>query len=190
MAIIDDYEPRPGDFFLAKSDGFRGFVFRMAQVLTGEPSEYSHAGIVLDNRLYIEARPGGAALEPLDKLWSRRALAFSQNDLTDDERWRIVEIARTFIDTPYSWLHFAVLAGKTIHVNTSRLEQRVLNHGGMICSALVDEIYTRAGVHLFSDGRAPGDVSPGSLAHVGRLYHCRREPRVQRALPPSPPQTA
>jgi hypothetical protein len=34
----------------------------------------------------------------------------------------------------------------------------------MICSQLVDRCYDIAGVHLFDDGRKPGDVSPGDLS--------------------------
>lgn len=177
--IDDDYEPKPGDFFLAQSEGVRGFVFRVAQFLTGEPSQYSHAGIVLDDRTYIEARPGGATIRPLEDLMSRRSLAFSQNKLTRAQREEIVRVARELVGTPYSWLRFAILAGKTLHVKTPRLQDRVLNHGGMICSQLVDEIYLRAGVQLFNDGRSPGDVSPGSLAHVGKIYHCRRKPLLE-----------
>jgi hypothetical protein len=40
----------------------------------------------------------------------------------------------------------------------------------MICSQLVDEAYLRAGVHLFDDGRDPGDVTPGDLLYVIAHY--------------------
>ncbi len=33
----------------------------------------------------------------------------------------------------------------------------------MICSQLVDQSYQDAGVHLFSDGRWSGYVTPGAL---------------------------
>jgi hypothetical protein len=39
----------------------------------------------------------------------------------------------------------------------------VADEGHLICSQLVDEAYLRAGVHLFDDGRLPGDVTPGDL---------------------------
>ena len=184
--INDDYRPRPGDFFLAQSNGAKWWAYGLLQLLTGEPSQYTHAGIVLDDDTYIEARPGGACIKQLDTLWERRALAFSQNYLTDAQRAEIVKVSRLQVGRPYSWDQFWVLAGRRMHVKTGKLEQRVERTQGMICSQFVDYIYERANVELFADGRRPGDVSPGSLAHVGLLYHCRR----QGILLPEPPQAA
>jgi hypothetical protein len=38
----------------------------------------------------------------------------------------------------------------------------------MICSQLVDQCYQDAGVHLFADGRWPGDVTPADLYRLIR----------------------
>ena len=36
----------------------------------------------------------------------------------------------------------------------------------MICSQLVDQCYLEAGIHLYDDGRDPGDVTPADLAEL------------------------
>lgn len=173
--IVTDYAPRAGDFFLARSNGAKWWAYSLLQLLTGEPSLYTHAGLVLDDGTYLEARPGGAIIRPLDTLWERQAVAFSQNDLTDDQRAALVAEARRYIDTPYTFTRFWYLAARTFGWQWASTKLDEMCRDAVICSSLVDKIYEAVGIKLFDDGRTPGDVSPGSLAHVGRLVHLRAE---------------
>jgi len=43
------------------------------------------------------------------------------------------------------------------------VRRRLANPKRLECSQLVDAAYLEAGVHLFSDGRIPGDVAPSDL---------------------------
>jgi uncharacterized protein YycO len=170
------YEPQPGDYFLAQIKGFGGFLIRVAQLLTGDASRYTHAGVVLDDGTVVQAEPGGATVVPLAEILDKPPVAYSRLELTDQERAAIVKAARSYAGVPYSFLDYLYLALTTLGVTWDWVTERVQNDGHMICSQLVDQAYQDAGVHLFEDGRFPGDVTPGDLAHVGTTYHVNTGP--------------
>lgn len=158
-------DPQPGDFFLAPMIGDVGKLIAVGQMLNGEGfRKYQHAGIYLGSGLTIEAYPGGAIYADIKRfapdslVWSTGLVALSQRD-----RDRIVSIARTYFGTPYSFLDYAALAAKRFHVPTPHLKKFIGSSKHMICSQLVDRVYMEADVHLFSDGRWPGYVTPASL---------------------------
>jgi hypothetical protein len=52
-----------------------------------------------------------------------------------------------------------------LHLPSTWVRHRVESSGHLICSALCDRAYQRAGIHLFNDPqRLPGDVMPSDLA--------------------------
>lgn len=161
----------PGDVFLVQISGRGGWLIRLGQALSGDWSRYSHVGIVLDDWTVIAAQPGGARITSLDDILGQRPLAFSHYDLTPEIRAVIVAKARSMEGTPYSFLDYLSLALVTFHIRPAWLLRYVESTGHMICSQLVDAVYADAGVHLFSDGRAHGDVTPGDIAHVGIIKH-------------------
>lgn len=65
---------------------------------------------------------------------------------------------------PYSALDYAALGLLHLHLPSTWVRRRVETSGHLICSALVDRAMCRAGLHLFTDGRYPGDVMPADLA--------------------------
>ncbi|MCU1617211.1 MAG: hypothetical protein JWO98_4751 [Frankiales bacterium] len=90
-------------------------------------------------------------------------------------RARVVAEAKKLVGVPYSPLDYVALA--LVHLEnlltgrsrptwrlTKWIRRRVQSSGHMICSQLVDAVYERAGIHLFHDGRLPGDVMPSDLA--------------------------
>jgi hypothetical protein len=54
---------------------------------------------------------------------------------------------------------------RTGHVVTGRewWVKRLSDNGRLICSQAIDVEYLKAGIHLFTDGRLSGLVSPGDL---------------------------
>jgi hypothetical protein len=157
-------QPRPGDFGLTRIGGFVGWWIGMGQLITGDASRYTHAFIVLDDETVIEAMPGGALITPLSEYYPGRAV-FSTLDLTDEQRVKIVEEGRALKGIPYSFLDYLALALAHFGFKPKRLRKYITTKGHMICSQLVDEVYRRAGVHMFNDGRLPQDVTPGDLAN-------------------------
>lgn len=163
----------PGTIGLSRIGGPTGWWVSFGQWLTGDGSRFTHAFVVLDDDTVVEAMPGGARVAPLPDRLAWRPLAFGTGvRLTGAQRVAIVARARELVGTPYSFLDYVYLAA--VHVTGAGhagggpvvrwLRRRVAGNGRMICSQLVDECYRYAGVHLFDDGRAPQDVTPGDLA--------------------------
>jgi uncharacterized protein YycO len=158
------YTPKPGDFGLSVIDGHVGWWINLGQAIIRDSSRYTHAFVVVDDGMVIEAKPGGAEKNPVAPYVGKAI--FSRLDLTEEQRSRVIEEAKKLEGTPYSFLDYLALALLHFGIRPKRLRKYIADSGHMICSQLVDEAYLRAGVHLFSDGRDPQDVTPGDLLYV------------------------
>lgn len=161
--------PQPGDFGLSTIGGTIGWWINLGQSLIGDPSRFTHAFVVLDDQTVMEAMPGGARISPLAPYLDGETV-FSSMDLSDYQREGIVTHARSFEKIPYSFIDYTWLALDHWGFKPEWLKNKIKGTGHMICSQLVDEAYLRAGVHLFDDGRDPGDVTPGDLLYVILLH--------------------
>jgi uncharacterized protein YycO len=158
--------PQPGDFGLVSIRGFPGLLVRIGQGLSGDGwHDYHHAFLVLDDGEVFEAQPGGARIRPLSDYDNTNAV-YSSWPLSDEQRAAIVREARPLVGTPYSWLDYLSLALLHFGIRPAWLRRYVADTGHQICSQLIDHVYLRAGLHMFSDGRWPGDVTPGDLTLV------------------------
>lgn len=177
-------DAQPGDFFLVSFDGKNpnisdpnhwlknGGLIRIGQWLNGDGfGEYEHAAIYVGNGTIIEAQNTGVAVAKAsrydnnDTLWSTGLIVN-----TVEQQTLIASAAYRYVGTPYSWMDYAALAAKRLHLNPLAPELRsyVASTGHMICSQVVDQCYQDGGVHLFDDGRWPGYVTPGSLLNLLR----------------------
>lgn len=150
--------PQPGDYGVVTTTGWAA---RLIQAVTR--SKYNHAWIYVGNGQVIEGRPNGAGYANLaayaDVLWSTVPLDAG-------ERAAIVKAAIGLIGTPYSWVDCVAIGLTDLfgwHVPES-VRKRLNRRDRMMCSQLADSAHLAAGVHLFTDGRVPGDVSPADLA--------------------------
>jgi hypothetical protein len=160
-------EPQLGDYFCVRTDGWEAKVIRF---VTWSPVNHSGVcvGFTADGGvLVVEAEPHGAApphlLPYATVFWSHMAL-------TPEERTAIADAATAKVGTPYSWLDDAAIGlAKLVGKRASKswlftsLRKRLSRPDRLMCSQLVDLCYHEAGVELFPDHRAPGDVSPGDL---------------------------
>jgi hypothetical protein len=172
-----------GAVFLTAVPPPAGWWIGLGQALCGAPSRFSHAGIIVDaDGTVVEAEPGGARIGHLSAYAGQPLLVCDpvQREVNDAarvlkgdvavleleglHRARIVTEARKLIGTPYSALDYAALGLLHLHLPSTWVRRRVETSGHLICSALVDRAICRAGIHLFSDGRYPGDVMPADLA--------------------------
>lgn len=174
--------PLPGDFACFHEDNTAGVLIAAGEWLNGDgtrASYFQHAGIYIGmgdraNPLgYImAAQPGGARVSPLRPsqaddsvnpgvLWSTGRIA-----LDDAQRSLIVANALKCEGVPYSAADYFALAAHRLHVPVPWLRGYIADSGHMICSQLVDWCYMKAGVHLFSDGRWTGYVTPANLADL------------------------
>jgi uncharacterized protein YycO len=156
--------PKPGDIGLTTIDGWVGVLIRLGQLLNGDGfSTFEHAFIVLEDEMLIEAMPGGAQIVPLSEYDDTDVLYVTVPGLTDDDRKRICDAARSFEGVEYSFVDYAAIAAHRLHLPYPGLRAFVESTDHQICSQLVDNAYRLAGVKLFSDNRWAGYVTPGSL---------------------------
>lgn len=160
--------PRAGDFFLVPIKGKVGLGIRFGQWLNGGGFiAVQHAGIYIGGDYTVEAMPGGAIKGRLSDyiggpiIWSSDMI-----ELRQSERISIVAHALDYVGTPYSFLDYLGLFLQRFRLRPSWLKRYTASTKHMICSQLVDQCYDDAGVHLFSDGRIAGDVTPADLYHL------------------------
>lgn len=156
---------KPGDFGLTKIKGWTGIWVSLGQWFNGDASRYTHAFVVIDDNYVIEAQPGGAVLTPLADYLERTDVIYSNLTLTDQQRKTIVEKAQSLEGTPYSFLDYLAIALLRVGVKPRRIVDRVVSSGHLICSQLVTEVYSYAGIEIFDDGTLPYMVTPGDLAN-------------------------
>ena len=168
-----------GDFILVIGNDPVGLGIRTAEFLNGKRKmrktlfpKYSHAAILIDdgndeNAQIIEAEPGGARIGHAGE-YGKPGIGWIKSswNLDDNTRDRIVLEQKLLLNTPYSALDYGSLALLHFHIRPEFVVNYVANSGHMICSQMVDEVYKRAGLQMFSDGRFPGDVTPEDLESV------------------------
>lgn len=158
--------PRPGDFGLTHIRGTAGAAIRAGQWLNGDGfADYEHAFLVLDRGEIIEAEPGGARIRPLAE-YDGTPTVYSTWTLTDAQRATLAAAGRRYEGVPYSALDYAALVAHRLHIPAPGLREYIASAGHMICSQMVDQIHLDASLHMFSDQRWAGFVTPGSLRRV------------------------
>lgn len=159
-------QPQPGDFAVTTVRGQVGFLISLGEWLNGSRfGHWDHAFVYVGDGQLVEAEPGGARLAGLDE-YQGRPIAWSTDkvQLTDEQRAAIVGAARSFIGVGYGWRDYAALALWHFRLRIPWARKVMASRSSMICSELCDFAYEAAGVHLFADGRQPGDVTPADLA--------------------------
>jgi hypothetical protein len=131
-------------------------------------SPVSHAVVALSETDCVGSEPGGAKVRPIsyfggDVIWS-------QFHYTVDERAAVVAWATAHIGTPYSYLTDAAIAVSfLLHNRTPKWIEEYLSSDQVLeCAELADMALQSAGIHLFTDGRLPGTVYPGSFVQFFR----------------------
>lgn len=163
---MSTFSALPGDYFVTKIDGPVGLLVSVGEMLNGSRfGHWDHAGVYVGDGQIVEAEPGGARLAGLDE-YAGRPVAWSTGhvELTEAQRTGVVAAARSFIGVPYSAADYFALALWHFHVRIPWARKVMASQKSMICSELCDFAYEAGGVHLFADGRAPGDVTPADLA--------------------------
>ncbi|MEV7250246.1 hypothetical protein [Streptomyces cyaneofuscatus] len=155
--------PLPGDFALTRIEGITGRLVAAGQALVGDAAPVQHAFLYVGNGMIVQAMPSGAELIRLEEASPVVQWSTGHLDVGPHKRGLIMLAATALVGTPYSFLDYASIALAHYRIRPAWVRDFVADTGHMICSQLVDEVYLRAGVHLFDDGRLPGDVTPGDL---------------------------
>jgi hypothetical protein len=168
--------PQPGDIGLTSITGAVGWLIRFGQWLNGDGfGPYQHAFVVLPGGRLIEAMPGGAIIDYLDKYDDRHVLYVSPAGLTPAQRKAIGDSARRYVDVPYSFLDYLALALHRFHIPVPGLRHYIESTGHLICSQLADRAYLDAGQHIFTDKRWDGFVTPMGIANALSVDGARRD---------------
>lgn len=161
--------PLPGDIGFTRIGGALGAWIAAAQALTGDGSRFTHVFVVVSDTEVVQAMPRGAELAALQNYTTtpgRAAFSTGIVDYDPQARDRVVAAARGMVGVPYSFLDYLALALIRWPLAHRLVARRVAGSGHLICSQLGDEAFLRAGLHLFADHRAPGDVTPGDLVNL------------------------
>lgn len=187
------HEIKAGMFGLSRIGGTLGKLIAAGQAFSGDTSRWTHAFIVLDDLTVIEAMPGGARIVPIADRLAHDEVAFSDQPMQDwladymadldpklasgltdraafvdsIERMRrddIVSAARGLNGVGYGYLQYLAIGLVALGFEPRWLRKYISGKTRMICSQLVDEVYRRANIQVFDDGRLPQDVTPGDLA--------------------------
>jgi hypothetical protein len=168
--------PEPGDFAVCSVGGPGGKLIEVGEYLNGDGfGPWEHAFVYVGDGKILQAEPHGSVIVPYTErgaeLWSTGTIA-----LTAAQRGQVPALARGLTGIPYSALDYLALAGHRLHVpdlpvwpgphHPVTLRTFISDSGHQICSQLTDYFMLQLGVHLFSDGRWPGYVTPASLARL------------------------
>jgi hypothetical protein len=87
--------------------------------------------------------------------------------LTGEERAGIVSWCMDHPCVPYSWPDYGAIALHALGLNADWLREYIQSTASMVCSYYTDASYNHGGgVHLFTDGRWEGFVTPYDLADL------------------------
>lgn len=152
------YTPRVGDFGVVKTNGIIGHLIRI-----GTTSRWNHAFIYIGDGQIVEANPTGVEISPVTKYpniaWNRH------DDLSDDLRAKIVELARKEVGKPYAFVDIAALVLRILglrFVSDNWLWRKLSSKNSWFCSELVSGCYRKAGMTLIQ--KRDDLVTPGDLA--------------------------
>lgn len=167
----------PGDILFGPISGGVGVLVGLGQLMLGDVSRKDwrvrHVGVIVQVSAgavrLVQAMPSGA--EEIDlgqERWTEDYVYVRPRyDSHGFDRVRmgdaVAMAARDYVNTPYSFLDYAALAGLHFGIKNGLVRRRVTRSKHMICSQLADQAMTDAGHHVFEDGRLPQDVTPGEL---------------------------
>ena len=176
-------DPKPGDFCCTPAGGELGKAILVAQRLAGNHNpQYEHAEVYVgqadargphgytysaypdnDDPAKTGKRPlAGPARTMPGFIWSSGII-----ELSDMQRDGVLAWCATHDDVKYSWEDYGAIFLKHMHILAPGLKTYIADTHRMICSYYTDTaMRDGAGVHLFNDGRWPGEVCPGDLADM------------------------
>ena len=127
-------------------------------------SRYCHVRLITDAEGgTLEAQPGrkGAIpgrVQPGDVI--------SSPPMTDEQRSLVLSEATKLLGVRYGFLDIIALGLAAFNIKPKWLRDWVGREDRLICSQLVDKVWSSVGYQAFDDKRLPQDVNPGDLADL------------------------
>ena len=155
---MSEYYPRKGDYVVVKTSGWLGLIIRIGTV-----SRWNHAFIYIGDDKIVEANPKGVEISPLRY---ERVAWNNHEELTDEQREKIVQLSLDQVGRGYSFLTIALIILRILGMKVlanSKFLLKAAEKDGYICSELVSEVYFNAGVNLLPH-KPDYTTVPGDLA--------------------------
>jgi hypothetical protein len=158
-------EHLPGDLQLARMGAPGGPVIRWLQRLNGDGfADYEHVRVYLGHGEFAEAQPGGAVIAahlPLN--WDGVYWDSGLWGLTQAQRDGTVMAARGYVQrgVGYSWLDYAALASRRLHIPAPGLEEYIRSTGHMQCAQFASRCRYDGGAPMWdgwTGNNTPGDI--------------------------------
>ena len=126
-------------------------------------SHTHHVVVAISEKLCISAEPGGVRYRPISDY---PRLDWSSFDLNDERAAAIIDAAHTMINRPYNYAIYLPLLWQRLtgHKVDGWVAKWLSKRPNENCSQLSDDIYTRAGFHLFPD--IPEIITPGDFERL------------------------
>lgn len=171
--------PQPGDLGLVITHGLGSDLIRLGDRIESwrkhlEHEPYNHVIVAVTPRQAVQAEPHGANMVNIDAYPA--TTWYTWPGITGAQRQAVSFAARKLVGIGYSWLDIGALTldclGWDVQRDDGKLTlvgRRINRHDRLVCSALGDLAYQEAGLHLYDDGRLPGEVTPGDVARSPRL---------------------
>lgn len=126
-------------------------------------SQTYHTVVAISDTTCVSAQPGGSRLKPIsdyDRVY------WSAFDHTPAQRAAIVQAAAAYVPRPYNYAIYPPLFWQRITGNRvdGVVAEWLSRRPNENCSQLCDDVYTRAGFHLFDD--IPVIVTPGDFERL------------------------
>ena len=150
--------PRPGDFFVVRTNGWAARLIQL-----GTFSRWNHSGIYVGAGNIVEAQPSGVTTNHVDE-YPAADVVWSTLDLTDAERTAVCAYALTHRGQGYGWADIAALALVAFGIRWAPLDNYARRDDRLVCSQLVAYAYDAAGSRL--GDLDPWTVTPGDLAEL------------------------
>lgn len=152
--------PPAGLYFVVGTHGFVPWVIRR-----GTHSRYDHAGIVVDHDGgTVEAEPGGVRRGHLDDYDGCRLALNIDEDTTVDQRRSVAAAAVSMLGTPYNDLDIVECGLEALGWHWRWLAKLAAGDHELICSQLVAQAGTAAGLDWRCGQPDPCQVTPAMLA--------------------------
>lgn len=126
-------------------------------------SHTHHVFVVISEIMCVSAEPGGVKYRPLTDYPSAH---YSRFALTEEQKQAIIEAAHKYVGRPYNFAIYGPLLFQKLtgHKVDGWVAEWLSKRPNENCSQASDDIYTRAGFHLFAD--ISEIVTPGDFERL------------------------
>ena len=154
-----------GQLGLVRTVGLTSWLIR---TITG--SHWNHTICRVSEHNVVSAETTGVTILPTTHFPNA---VWTDFPLTPREQAKLIAFSLAQVGKPYGSLTFIWIGiSRLTRWATPRwLEKRISDQHTWICSQLCDAAYQAAGIHMFTDDRPAGSVTPGDIAGVMYDFH-------------------